>query len=73
MPVIKWDLLSKMPVIQPDDETLQKFQDTIWPIMMAIQIESKRIQNLKDTRDILLRKLISGELDVSELDIEMDQ
>ena len=73
MPVIKWDLFSKMPVIRPDNETLQKFQELVWPIMEIIKLETKRVRTLQEMRNLLLPKLISGELDVSELDIEVTE
>jgi len=72
MPVIKWNLLSKMPVILPDDDTLGTFQHYISPIMKMILVESERIQVLKDKRDILIPKLIGGDLDISELDLEVN-
>jgi type I restriction enzyme, S subunit len=73
MPVIKWNLLSKMPVIIPDNITLQRFDEIVRPMMETIKLESKRIQCLKDTRDIMLRKLITNKLEVSELDIVVNE
>ena len=58
-----------VPTIIPDDDTLKKFNDFCKPIfaeIARIEKESKRLANLRDT---LLPKLMSGELDVSDLDI----
>jgi hypothetical protein len=40
------------------------------PMSDAIFMDSSQVQNLRKTRDLLLPKFISGELDVEELDIE---
>ena len=69
MPVIKWENFSEMPVILPDGNTLTRFHEIVWPMLQSIKTASRRIKNLRETRDLLLPKLISGHLDVSELDI----
>ena len=71
MPVIKWESFSEMPVILPDRYTLTRFQEIVWPMLQSIKTASRRIKNLRETRDLLIPKLISGELDVSELDIDI--
>ena len=38
-----------------------------------IEILRQKNQNLRQTRDLLLPKLISGEIDVSELDIDVSE
>lgn len=57
------------PVVLPDNESLDLFNGIIVP--MLDQIATNRIENsrLAALRDTLLPKLMSGELDVSELDI----
>ena len=57
------------PVVLPDKETLALFNGLIVPMLEQIaanRIESSRLTSL---RDALLPKLMSGELDVSNLDI----
>ena len=57
------------PVVLPDKESLDLFNGLIGPMLDQIatnRIESSRLATL---RDALLPKLMSGELDVSELDI----
>ena len=73
MPVIKWESFSEMPVIFPDGNTLTRFQEIVWPMLQSIKTASHRIKNLRETRNLLLPKLISGELDVSELDIDIGE
>jgi type I restriction enzyme S subunit len=41
------------------------------PLLKAINGYSSKNQNLRKTRDLLLPRLISGRLDVEELDIAM--
>ena len=38
-----------------------------------VYVLSRRCEILRQTRDLLLPKLISGEVDVSELDIAMEE
>ena len=57
------------PVVLPDTESLNLFNGLIGPMLDQIatnRIESSRLASL---RDALLPKLMSGELDVSELDL----
>ena len=57
------------PVVLPDKETLSFFNSLVVP--MLDQIKFNRIENSKLVvlRDALLPKLMSGELDVSNLDL----
>ena len=57
------------PIVLPDKESLALFNDLTVPMLEQIatnRIESSRLASL---RDALLPKLMSGELDVSELDL----
>lgn len=61
--------LMNYPVVLPDTESLNLFNGLIGPMLDQIatnRIESSRLASL---RDALLPKLMSGELDVSELDL----
>ena len=61
--------LNKVPVIIPSDGELKAFDATIQPLFA--QIRNLRAENdrLAYTRDTLLPKLMSGELDVSNINI----
>jgi type I restriction enzyme S subunit len=48
---------------------LNEFSGKVEPIMQMVRNLSIKNNNLRQTRDLLLPKLISGEIDVSELDI----
>lgn len=52
---------------QPDSETLKLFSEIAQPMFRMIQMLANKNANLRTTRDLLLPKLISGELDVSNL------
>jgi len=54
----------------PDPKTVSMFAEQIAPIFRCVHTLSRKNDNLRRTRDLLLPKLISGELDVSELDIK---
>jgi type I restriction enzyme S subunit len=53
----------------PDSSTLQRFTEIISPIFDLIWVLSRQCHTLRRTRDVMLPRLISGELDVGELDI----
>jgi type I restriction enzyme S subunit len=59
----------KYSIAQPDNVTLESFSASIRPIFREIYVLDRRNELLRVTRDMLLRKLISRELDVSEIDI----
>ena len=63
------ELLITVPVSQITD----LFQQIITPIFSEIENVLKRNINLRTTRDMLLPKLISGEIDVSDLDIKIEK
>ena len=65
--------LRSIYLLVPDEDTARKS----WPIfgsVFSLEIALRlQIANLRRTRDLLLPKLISGELDVSELDIDIGE
>lgn len=66
---LKTDIVKNFEVIRPDDETLASFQEMVAPLfnlMESCQKENKQLAHLRDT---LLPKLISGEIDVSKVDL----
>ena len=72
MPRANWEVLAKYPLILPSLEILQKFNYLVQDLVAKIHNLIFRNANLRQTRDLLLPKLISGEIDVSELDINKD-
>jgi type I restriction enzyme S subunit len=63
--------MTEFSIPLPTVEVQTAFEDVVIPIreLMSGLVEANR--NLRETRDLLLPKLISGEIDVSGLDIEL--
>ena len=69
VPSMTTKILNAMQLNIPDDETLQMFEDLVAPIYTAM-LENEIISaKLASIRDTLLPKLISGEMDISDIDI----
>lgn len=63
------DRIKNMQLLLPDEESLCHFNAVIAPIASSIIAFQNESQKLASVRDILLPKLMSGELEISELDI----
>jgi len=59
-----------MPILVPSIDLVKKFEDAVGPMISRIGTMYFQNATLRRTRDLLLPKLISGELDVSEMDIK---
>lgn len=59
-------------VAHPDPEVLSAFVNQVSPIFRMIQVLAERNVNLRRTRDLLLPRLISGQLDVSDIDMPVE-
>lgn len=68
-PKISQANLNRVSVIIPSQEELQAFDSTIQPIFVEIRNLRAENDRLAATRDALLPKLMSGEIDVSDLSI----
>lgn len=66
---ISGSAMKTVPTVIPDDATLKRFDDFCQPIMLQIQKNEMESKRLAELRDSLLPKLMSGELDVSDLKI----
>lgn len=64
------DGLAEMKVIFPSTKIIKAFNDIINPMLENIQQGYFKQENLKQTRDLLLPRLISGEIDVENLEIK---
>lgn len=69
VPSMTTNILNAMQLYIPDAETLQRFEDVVQPMYIEIQENAKQSTNLATIRDTLLPKLMSGELDVSNIDL----
>ena len=61
--------LNDMPILIPDDEQIEKFELIVAPMDTAIRNNYDEICRLQAVRDSLLPRLMSGELDVSNIDL----
>ncbi len=61
--------LNDMPILIPTDEQIEKFELIVAPMDAAIRNNYDEICCLQEVRDSLLPRLMSGELDVSNIDI----
>ena len=61
--------LNEMPIIIPSSEKLDEFETLVAPMDASIRNNYDEICHLEKLRDSLLPKLMSGELDVSDIDI----
>ena len=69
--ITKSDLLS-IQFLKPTKSIVANFEEAAEPISLELANLTMKNTNLRQTRDLLLPKLISGEIDVSELDIDTD-
>ena len=60
--------LRKMPIRIPSDSNLVKYNQIVEPIISQITLLVEENRKLLTLRDTLLPKLMSGELDVSDID-----
>lgn len=66
---INCDALNSMPVTIPTKEEMDRFEEIVAPIDAAIRNNYEEICRLETIRGSLLPRLMSGELDVSALDL----
>ena len=70
MPRANWDVLTRYPVPLPEASILTRFNDAIKPMIELIVNLIFRNRNLRQTRDLLLPKLVSGEINVEHFERE---
>ena len=69
VPSMTTDILNAMELQIPDTDTFAKFESIVAPMYRTIQQNTQESNKLAELRDSLLPRLMSGELDVSELDV----
>ena len=65
---LKIDILKEYPTILPDSITLQEFDSIVHPMFLQIQNFTRESHELAVIRDSLLPKLMSGEINVTDID-----
>lgn len=61
--------VKSMELLLPDAETLSKFNDLVIPMTSTVELNQEENTRLSQLRDALLPKLMSGEIDISNIDI----
>lgn len=60
--------IMQYPIIKPSVDQLTIFNDTVIPILKLIANNNAQNRRLSEIRDTLLSRLISGEIDISDVD-----
>ena len=68
-PLITQGDMNKVPILIPDNETLLKFETLVGQLMKQYQVNLLENDKLAELRDALLPKLMSGEIDVSAIQL----
>jgi type I restriction enzyme S subunit len=64
MPVIGWEVLKKKKIILPEEGIIKEYNNrTNWMLVLIKNLNLQN-ENLRKTRDLLLPKLMSGEIEV---------
>ncbi|EAQ32570.1 putative specificity protein s [Idiomarina baltica OS145] len=70
---VRVESLVEFPVVQPDNATLEAFQRFVSPCFKQARTLALKNANLRAQRDLLLPKLVSGEIDVSDIPMPDDR
>lgn len=73
VPTLNRNDIHDLPVVLPDEQTLARFDQEEGALHGLITLLREKTEVLGSCRGLILPKLISGELDVSELDIEIPE
>lgn len=66
---LKTDILKGYPTVKPERNVLEEFDSIVFPMFEEMRRIARENHKLSELRDSLLPRLMSGELDVSDLDI----
>ena len=69
VPSMTTDILNAMELLIPSESALAKFENIVAPMYKAIKDNDIQVAQLVKLRDTLLPKLMSGEVDVSAIEI----
>lgn len=68
---VSQDVIREIEIARPPLELVSQFNEIVSPTLQQMFTLQKANANLRTTRDLLLPKLISGRLDVEDLDIDV--
>ena len=69
VPSMTTDILNAMEVVIPSTSALAEFESLVDPMYRAMQENNIQSSKLSELRDALLPKLMSGEIDVSDIQL----
>ena len=70
MPRANWGVLARYPIALPGTHLLDRFNDIVNPMIQLLNNLLFRNRCLRKTRDLLLPKLVSGEISVQQIESE---
>ena len=62
--------LEEFKVAEPNTESLHQFTDIVRPMFQQVRILANANNNLRQARDLLLPRLISGEVELPDLALD---
>jgi type I restriction enzyme, S subunit len=71
MPNLNTGVMASVPVKLPPRDLQAAFARLTFPMAEAREVLTAAIENLRRTRDLLLPKLVSGEVSVEQLEAEV--
>lgn len=71
MPRADWKVIREFPVAIPPIEMARRFSETAHPLFAHAQVLMFQARRLASLRDLLLPKLVTGQIDVSSLDLDL--
>ena len=69
VPSMTTDILNAMEIVIPPASVLEEFESLVAPMSRAMQENDAQSKKLADLRNALLPKLMSGEIDVSDIQL----
>jgi len=72
MPRTNWKTMGRYECIIPDGPVVRSFDEIVWPMVERITTNIRENQTLAQTRDLLLPKLISGKIRLSDAEKEVE-
>ncbi len=61
-----------MAVVAPPLELVASYARAVEPMLSLADVLLRQTEALRESRDLLLPRLVSGELDISDLDAELE-
>jgi type I restriction enzyme S subunit len=72
MPRANMDVLMRFPVPRPTESVSQAFEETAKPLTELAKQLIRTNSRLTEARDLLLPRLVSGDLDISDLELNLE-